>query len=179
MSQPKTPLAEKLVIRFLFIDRDTQTRALRVLEDNFGQIDFLTAPGPFSYTSYYDREMGKGLQRLTAGFLDLVQPESLPDIKLRTNALENELSGGGSRRINIDPGMLSAERFVLATGKNFTHRIYLRDGIYADLTLIYQKGDYRPLPWTYPDYQETEFLHYLRVLRKKLKFQRDGILPRA
>jgi hypothetical protein len=179
MSHPKTPLPVKLVIRFLFIDSDIQTRALRALEEYFGQIDLLTAPGPFPYTSYYDREMGTGIRRLTAAFLDLIQPDSLPDIKLRTNALENEFAREGNRRINIDPGILSEERFVLATGKNFTHRIYLRDGIYADLTLIYQKGNYRPLPWTYPDYQEPEFLHYLRVLRKKLKFQREGTLPRV
>jgi hypothetical protein len=179
MSRPKAPLPAKLVIRFLFIDPDVRTKALRVLEGYFGQIDFLTAPGHFPYTDYYDREMGNGLRRLTAAFLDLVQPDSLPDIKLKTNALEDELSREGNRRINIDPGILNEERFVLATGKNFTHRIYLRDGIYADLTLIYQKGDFRPLPWTYPDYQEPEFLHYLRVLRKKLKFQREGVLPRG
>jgi hypothetical protein len=179
MSFPQKPLSVKLVIRFLFSDPDIQSRALKVLEENFGRIDFLTAPGPFPYTSYYDREMGTGLRRLTAVFFDLVQPDSLPDIKLRTNALENELSREGNRRINIDPGILNEERFVLATGKNFTHRIYLRDGIYADLTLIYQKGGYRPLPWTYPDYQEPEFLHYLQVLRKKLKYQRDGVLPRS
>lgn len=177
MSRPETALPVKLVIRFLFLDSDILTGTLRTLQQYFGQMDFLSAPGPFPYTNYYDREMGKGIRRLTAGFVDLVRPDSLPDIKLRTNGLENELSREGNRQINIDPGILDEKRFVLATGKNFTHRIYLRDGVYADLTLIYQKGDYRPLPWTYPDYREPEFLHYLRVLRKKLKFQRDGILP--
>ena len=111
-------------------------------------------------------------------FLNLVSPQSLPDIKLRTNEIEAVLARDGKRQVNIDPGFLSAERLVLATGKNFIHRVYLRDGIFADLTLIYQKGAYRPLAWTYPDYQEPEFLHYLEVLRKKLKFQSDGILPR-
>ncbi|MHC1729418.1 MAG: DUF4416 family protein [Syntrophobacteraceae bacterium] len=178
MSLPREPAQPKLLVRFLFRDSDVQIEALRALEAHFGPIDFLSPPGPFPYTTYYDDEMGKGIQRQTASFLDLVAPVSLPDIKLSTNEIEKELSRDGKRQVNIDPGFISEERFILATGKNFTHRIYLRNGIYADLTLIYQKGAYRPLPWTYPDYQEPDFLHCLSVLRKKLRFQRDGILPR-
>ena len=140
-------------------------------------MDFLSISSAFTYTAYYDDEMGRAIRRQTASFLNLVAPESLPDIKLRTNEIETSLLSDGKRQVNIDPGLLGPERFVLATGKNFTHRVYLRDGIYADLTLVYQKGAYRPLPWTYPDYREPEFLHYLEVLRKKLKFQLDGIVP--
>src|SRR5689334_11293899 len=131
MSTPKEPLPAKLVIRFLFSDEAVQMEALRRLEVLFGPIDYLSAPGPFPYTTYYDREMGGGARRQTAVFFDLVEPVALPDIKLRTNELEVEFSRDGKRRVNIDPGILSEERFVLATGKNFTHRIYLRDGIYA------------------------------------------------
>jgi hypothetical protein len=178
MSQPKEPCPAKLIIRFLFSDPWAQIEALNALVSNFGPMDFLSGSGAFTYTAYYDAEMGQGIRRQTAAFVNLVAPESLPDIKLRTNEIENSLLRDEKRQVNIDPGLLSAERFVLATGKNFTHRVYLRDGIYADLTLVYQKGAYRPLPWTYPDYHEPEFLHYLEVLRKKLKFQQDAILPR-
>jgi hypothetical protein len=178
MSHPREPDPAKLIIRFLFSDPGSQRQALEALVSDFGPMDFLSMPGAFPYTTYYDNEMGQGIRRQTAGFLKLVSPGSLPDIKLRTNDIEISLSRDGKREVNIDPGLLSAERFVLATGKNFTHRIYLRNGIYADLTLIYQKGAYRAMPWTYPDYREPEFLHYLAVLRKKLKFQRDGVLPR-
>ncbi len=177
MSRPKEPPSAKLVIRFLFCDFGVQVEALRRIEKLFGRMDYLSAPGPFPYTTYYDREMGAGIRRQTAAYLDLVEPGTLPDIKLRTNAIEDQLSKAGSRQVNIDPGMLSAERFVLATGKDFTHRLYLRDGIFADLTLMYQKGAYRPLPWTYPDYREPEFIDLLSVLRKKLKFRKDGKLP--
>ncbi|MCE5335857.1 MAG: DUF4416 family protein [Desulfobacteraceae bacterium] len=177
MSQPREPSSTKLVIRFLFHDPEVQELALRRLAELFGPLDFVSAPGPFPYTSYYDAEMGVGLLRQTASFVDLVAPDFLPEIKLQTNEIEKRLSCDGKRQVNIDPGILSEERFVLATGKNFTHRIYLRAGIYADLTLIYQKGGYRALPWTYPDYQEPEFLHFLGVMRKKLRFQRDGRLP--
>jgi hypothetical protein len=153
-------------------------QALNALVTDFGPVDFLSAPGAFPYTTYYDDEMGQGILRQTASFLNLVAPGSLAVIKLRTNAIETGLSLDGKRKVNIDPGLLSLENFILATGKNFTHRIYLRDGIYADLTLIYHKGAYGSLPWTYPDYREPEFLHYLGVLRKKLRLQRDGTLPR-
>jgi hypothetical protein len=177
MSRPREPVSAKLIIRFLFTDSTVQTKVLRRLEGLFGPMDYLSASAPFPYTTYYDREMGQGLRRQTAAYLDPVAPGALPDVKLRTNELEEEFSSEGNRKVNIDPGILSQERFVLATGKNFTHRIYLRDGIYADLTLMYQKGAYGPLPWTYPDYREPEFIHLLAVLRQKLRFQQDGVLP--
>jgi hypothetical protein len=177
MSLPKEPLPAKLLVGLLFADFEIRDRALENLFERFGPADFLSNAGPFTYTAYYDREMGAALMRQACSFLTLVRPETLPDIKLFTNQLEIDLSHAGKRRINLDPGLLSAERLVLATGKNFIHRIYLRDGIYADLTLLYEKGAYRKLPWTYPDYQEPLLLHFLGVLRQKLQFQHQGRLP--
>jgi hypothetical protein len=177
MSLPKEPLPAKLIVGLLFSDPEVRDRALGMLCEHFGPVDFLTEAKPFTYTAYYDREMGAGILRQVCSFLNLVRPESLPDIKRFTNHLEIDFSRAGERRINLDPGLLSAERLVLATGKNFTHRIYLRDGIYADLTLIYQKGTYQKLPWTYPDYLDPMLLHFLCVLRQKLHFQHQGRLP--
>jgi hypothetical protein len=178
MSLPKEPHPAKLVIRFLFSDYGVQLHVLDVLAVDFGPMDFLSSPGDFPYTSYYEDEMGRGIRRQTAAFLHLVGQETLPDIKLRTNEIEALFLQNGKRQVNIDPGILSMERLVLATGKNFIHRIYLREGIYADLSLIYREGAYRPLSWTYPDYREPEFLHHLEVLRKKLRYQQDGTFPR-
>jgi hypothetical protein len=178
MSNPREPSPAKLIIGFLYSDPNAQRHALDALTSEFGEMDFLSQSVAFPYTNYYDEELGQEIRRQTAGFLKLVAHESLPDIKLRTNEIEADLSLDGKRQVNIDPGLLSLERLVLATGKNFTHRIYLRSGIYADLTLIFQDGSYRPLDWTYPDYREPEFLHCLGALRKKLKFQQDGILPK-
>ncbi|MDR3569172.1 MAG: DUF4416 family protein [Syntrophobacteraceae bacterium] len=175
---PKEPHPAKLVIRFLFTDSGVQLPVLEALASDFGPMDFLSSPGDFPYTTYYDVEMGPGIRRQTAAFLNLVGQGALPDIKLRTNEIETRFLQNGKRQVNIDPGILSLERLVLATGKNFIHRVYLREGIFADLTLIYREGAYRSLPWTYPDYREPEFLHYLEVLRKKLKYQMDGTFPR-
>lgn len=67
--------------------------------------------------------------------------------------------------MNLDPGLVTPENFILATGKNFSHRIYLRDGVFADLTLVYRKGEYRALPWTYPDYASREIRDLLKGVR--------------
>lgn len=179
MSQPKEPMEAKLFVGFLFCDKSVQRLVLEALSERFGPMDFLAAPERFLYTTYYDKEMGPGIHWQCGSFLQLVHPETLPDIKLFTNQLELLVSRPGGRQVNIDPGLLSEERFILATGKNYTHRIYLRDGIYADLTLIYQKGAFRILPWTYPNYQAPAMLHILDTLRTKLIFQRTGKLPRS
>ncbi len=83
----------------------------------------------------------------------------------------------GKRQVNLDPGILSEERLILATGKNYTHRIYLRNGIYGDLTLIYGKGSYRTLPWTYPDYSDPRLIHFLCVSAAEARFSEDRQTP--
>jgi hypothetical protein len=179
MSRPFEPPVAKLIIGLLYRSSDIQHQVLDILLDRYGPLDMITEPIPFDYTTYYDREMGSGILRQVASFEDLVAQGTLPDIKLVTNRIEQELSNEGKRAINLDPGLLTEERLVLASGKNFTHRIYLREGIYGDLTLIYQKGNFRPLPWTYADYQEPSLLHFLKALRRKLIYQRTGKLPRS
>ncbi len=179
MSRPSEPPPAKLIMGLLFRESDVQQRVLDILDERYGPLDMLTEPIPFSYTTYYDREMGAGLLRQMASFENLVEMGALPDIKLTTNQIESEMAVSGQRTINLDPGILTEERLVLASGKNFTHRIYLRNGIYADLTLIYRKGAFHPFPWTYVDYQEPLFLHFFRALKRKLMFQRTGRLPRT
>ncbi|MGA7877499.1 MAG: DUF4416 family protein [Desulfoferrobacter sp.] len=179
MSVPREPQDAKLVVGLLFREFTIQKQTLMSLNERFGPIDFLTESKSFDYTDYYDKEMGSSLYRQTASFERLVRPELLADIKLFSNELEKRFAQENRRRVNIDPGLLSEERLVLATGKNYTHRIYLRDGIFADLTLIYQKGSYNVLPWTYPDYRAPELLHFLGVLRQKLIYQRTKRLPRS
>ena len=111
--------------------------------------------------------MGAPLFRRLFSFKEMIQQEDLASIKLFTNTIESSCSHKDKRNINIDPGYLLSERFVLATGKNFTHRIYIGKKIYADLTLIYQKGAFRKLPWTYPDYTDKNMLGYLSKVREK------------
>jgi len=174
----RKPPQAKLVLGLLFRDRDVRRKALEILTERLGPLDFLTEATPFTYTDYYFREMGGELYRQTAAFLRLLPADRLADVKWLTQEVEDRLAVQGKRRINLDPGLLGEERLVLATGKNYTHRIYLKEGIYADLALVFRKGSYRPLPWTYPDYREPRLLQLLGGLRRKLIFQRTGRLPR-
>jgi hypothetical protein len=111
--------------------------------------------------------MGEPLFRRVMAFGGLINQGALASIKRTTNAIEDTYAIEGKRRVNIDPGYMLAERFVLATGKNFTHRIYIGGGIYADLTLMYQKGAFRALPWTYPDYAGEKMQDFLTLVRDR------------
>lgn len=174
MSEPHPPEPVKLVMSLFARDDGVIGDALRELSGIYGPPDFISAPLAFDETDYYGKEFGEGLRRRFTAFAELIRPETLPEIKLRTNALEKQLAAGEKRRVNIDPGYLSRPHLILATGKGFAHRPYLRDGIYADLTLIYQAGGYHPLPWTYPDYAGAEMTGILRRIREKYVLQLKG-----
>ena len=167
MSQPEAPAAAKLVIGAFSAEPALIAEAAHALEDLFGAIEMISPWFEFDYTDYYYPEMGRPLRRRMFIFKKLVAQGSLADIKRRTNALEQHTCEGARRRINIDPGYLLKERFVLATGKNYTHRIYIGQGIYADLTLIFQNGGYQPLPWTYPDYADQSMRVFLSLVRQR------------
>lgn len=167
MSQPQPPQPAKLVIGLFTNQKELFEPAAAALSDRFGDADIVSNWFSFAYTDYYEPEMGAPLYRRMMAFKPLVAQDALPDIKLATNELEKGYEKDGKRRINIDPGYLLLERFVLATGKNFTHRIYIGGGIYADLTLIYTRGAFQALPWTYPDYAGNDIMAFLKKVRKK------------
>lgn len=147
--------------------------ALRLLSDTMGPIEEKTTPAPFTHTTYYDREMGKGLMRLFVLFSPLVDREILPDIKIFTNATEDLFVDEGGRTVNIDSGYIALEHVILATTKGYAHRVYVGKGIHADLTLMFNSGSYRALEWTYPDYAEEQtialFNRWRELCRKALR----------
>lgn len=167
MSHPQSAKAAKLVIGLLVNDKALLDEVAADLERKFGAIDMISQWFDFKFTDYYSNEMGKPLFRRMVAFSRLIEQESLAQIKLSTNDLERAYAVNGRRSVNIDPGYLLYERFVLATGKNYSHRIYIGKGIYADLTLIFQKGSYQCLSWTYPDYRERSMISFLKQVRKK------------
>jgi hypothetical protein len=167
MSQPQSPKPAKLIAGFFVKDKALAADIAQDLQERLGPVDMVSAWFPFDFTTYYEKEMGGPLHRRLMAFRPLVEQTELPAIKRMTNELEQKYQRQGQRRVNVDPGYLLAERFVLATGKNFTHRIYIGEGIYADLTLIYQKGDFKSLPWTYPDYADRRLIDFLILVRNK------------
>jgi len=128
--------------------------------------------------------MGSGLRKRFLVFQDLIPADQLVDIKLRTNELEQELKISKSwpepRPLNLDPGILSLGKFMLATTKDQAHRIYLRAGIYAETTLRFQDHAFQPWPWTYADYRQPEVLAFLGEAREYYRQRlasRDALGP--
>ena len=167
MSIPQEPKPAKLVIGFFLNNKQLLEPIAKELSARFGSADIISSWMPFDYTAYYEREMGAPLFRRLFAFEKLIQQSMLAQIKVSTNQIEQHYGRDGKRCVNIDPGYLVQERFVLASGKNYSHRIYLSEGIYADLTLIYHQGRFQELPWTYPDYADRPMLRVLERIRHK------------
>jgi hypothetical protein len=175
------------------------------LEKKFGPIELRSPILHFNYTDYYEKEMGKDVKRQFLSFQKLIDPGALADIKLFTNKLEEgcrdrarpkdggfstlapskeaspgrlldaRSASGGYRPINLDPGYLASSKLILASTKDYSHRTYLKKGIYAEVTLRYAKGAFEPLPWTFPDYRSKEYINFFTETRtlymKKLRGQ--------
>jgi len=156
----------KLTIGFIYKDETVFAKAESKLRKRFGGIDFQSPAIDFNYTDYYEPEMGKGLRRRFISFRRLIRMEDLYRIKLYTNRLEARFLSGKNRLINIDPGYLDLAKLVLASTKDYSHRIYLRKGIFAEITLSYRNNSFSPNDWTYPDYRASEYVAIFNQIRK-------------
>jgi hypothetical protein len=174
MSLPQPPDLAKLVIGLFTREKQQFKGAAHDLSEEFGEIEVVSPWFSFDYTRYYEAEMGGPLFRRMMVFKTLIEQDTLPDIKAITNRIELKYTRDHKRTVNIDPGYLLLERFVLATGKNYTHRIHVGKGIYADLTLIFQNGSFQPLPWTYPDYADQTMKTFLEKIRDRLRMEVKG-----
>jgi hypothetical protein len=167
MSTPKPPDPAKLVISLFMKDKEQLKPVFPLLERIGGPSDLISRWLDFDFTSYYEKEMGEPLFRRVIAFRHLIAQEDLSRIKEQTNAVEAQFTQEGNRQINIDPGYLLSSRFILATGKDYSHRIYIGRNIYADLTLMYQKTGFKTLEWTYPDYASAPMTDFLEKVRNK------------
>jgi uncharacterized protein DUF4416 len=168
MGKPKEPEPVKLFISLMAMKRDVFDQGVKDLRSAFGQTDTVSETFPFDFTDYYTAEMGKPLFRHFITFERLIPMPILPDIKHATNRLEEKyMVLDGKRQMNIDPGYLCLEHVILATTKGYTHRPYLRDGIYADLELVYRDKSFQPLQWTYPDYRQEGIIKLFNLFRRE------------
>jgi hypothetical protein len=169
MSAPRPPVPVLLVVAVFSRHPGALEWARQRLERTFGPVALASPPFDFIQTTYYESSMGTGLRKQFLVFRDLVAPDCLPPVKLLTNALEDELAQTGNypepRPINLDPGVLSLGKFQLGTTKDQAHRIYLRDGIFAEVTLRFQAGAFEPWPWTYADYRQDCVRSFLKEAR--------------
>lgn len=185
MGRIKRPSPTKLIIGFIFKEEAIVNKSKVLLKKRFGKIDFESTSLPFCHTDYYKNEFGTSLKRKFISFEKLTLPEDLPRIKIATNKIEKRLSklskrppssrlrraslrsfSEGGRLINIDPGYLDLAKLVLATTKDYKHRIYLNCGIYAEVTLFHEKGSFRPWEWTYPDYKTSDYIDIFNRIRQ-------------
>lgn len=174
MGEPKLPFDVVLIVSILYSNEDMLDKALSEIEREFGRGEVLDYMGRFDFSDYYNDELGTPIFRRFWRAHQLFPRDLLADIKIKTNMIEKRYLVEGKRRFNLDPGFLSFENFILATTKNYTHRIYLRDGIYADLTLLYKGKEFVPLDWTYPDYAGLEIRGLLKRERERYLKQIRG-----
>jgi hypothetical protein len=177
MAEPRPPVPVLLIVAAFSGHDRALVWAKGRLEEAFGPVGLASDPFLFNQTTYYEATMGPNLHKQFFAFQNLVAPDCLPDLKHQTNALERELAETGAfpeeRPLNLDPGALTLGKFLLATTKDQAHRIYLRDGIFAEVTLRFQAGRFEPWPWTYADYRQAcvhEFLSEARdYYRERLR----------
>ncbi len=155
----------KLIAAITISDVSLWQNVHTLLESHFSPIDTAIDWYDFTYTEYYREGMGENLKKRMVSFRDLIPAEELPEIKIASNQMEEQFARGGKRRVNIDPGYICQAKLILATTKDFIHRIYLGKGIFGDLHLRLHRGKYEPLQWTYPDYQQPQVLEYFTTVR--------------
>lgn len=174
MADPAAVEPVKVFIAILWQAEDALDQAKRNLTKEWGQIDFEGPDHPFDTTHFYDEEMGTGLHRRIVSHLELVSPEFLPAAKLTCNRIEDELKGAKGRRVNLDVGYLDHNKIILASMKAAGQKIYLTDGVYADLTARFGQGRYQPFEWTFPDLRDGRYDEEWARIREIYKRQRKA-----
>jgi hypothetical protein len=181
--KPEEPGLVKLIVGVLFSEPGLMERGLSMLSEKFGPIDYRSPEFPFDQTDYYVPEMGSPIRRLFVSFVRLIHPRDLAATKIATNEMEERLAGtaleqappGGAfrrRKVNLDPGYMDYDKLVLASAKYNGQKIYLDLGIWADLTLHYEKGRFDPYPWSFPDFKSRLYDSVFLEIRRRFKLQR-------
>ena len=173
MGDISLPDPVKLIVGMLSARRELLAEAAQRLGAEYGPIDLTSEVIDFDFTHYYDQQMGRPLLRQFVAFERLISPDQIAPIKLATNRLEAQFAAaaraGAQRPVNLDPGYVAESKLVLASVKDYAHRIYLRDGIYAEATLRYAAGRWAAGKHTFPDYASGAYDAFLTDARRRLR----------
>jgi hypothetical protein len=176
MWEPKEPNPVKVIIGILASDDGSLIAAREAVASQFGPLDLASAIWPFDQSAYYRDQTGPDILRQFVSIEPLTDPGELAEMKHRTNRLEQELAqslaGPFPRPVNLDPGIIEPSKLVLATTKNYSHRVYIGRKIYAEVTLVFDRGVWCPLPYTYPDYRRQSYFDFFSRVRIRLLQQR-------
>jgi hypothetical protein len=166
----------KLFVGMLSAYPGALAEAEAALAEALGPVDLRSDLFAHAFTEYYRDEMGQPLVRLFVSFERLIAPDRLADLKRLTNQIEDRMAESGHwpvlRPMNLDPGYIAPSKLVLASTKDFSHRIHLQEGIYAEVTLRYVHGEWKTLEWTYPDYRTPAYHDFFTHVRERLLEQR-------
>ena len=165
----------KLIAGLISNDEALFDKAAAILEKKLkNKVDFKSGVIDFSYTDYYDKEMGGGLKRKFLSFKKLVRLEGIAKVKLLTNDIEKRFLIDGKRAVNIDPGYIDAAKLVLFSTKDYSHRVHAGNGVFAEVTLHYKNKRFDFWPWTYPDYRSDEYVRIFGAIRDIYKNAKDN-----
>jgi hypothetical protein len=172
MWELKEPRPVKLIVGILAADRQCLQAAVEAIDDKFGSPDFISEVWPFDQTDYYKDQAGEHILRQFVSVDKLIDPGKLAKIKHKTNRLERKLAKKLAtplpRPVNLDPGFIEPSKLVLATTKNYSHRIYIGQKMYAEVTLTFDKGGWHPFDYTYPDYRQQCYFDFFAKVRTRL-----------
>jgi hypothetical protein len=147
------------------------------LAARYGPVDLHSPAFPFDQTAYYDAEMGNPIVRCFFSFQTLIAPAEISSIKRSTNDLEAAFAAEHCqvrRPVNLDPGYMEESKIILASTKNFYHRILLSEGIYGEVTLHFSSGAWQAFPWTFPDFRSGRYDDFFKQLRRIYRDQRKA-----
>lgn len=168
MAEAKKALLAKLIIGIMYAEEKIYEQTIEILKQQFGEFE----QGPtinFNFTNYYQEETGKNLKKTYVVFEEQINREKLPQIKILTNKIEKDFLTEDKRKINIDPGYLTEHQVVLASAKEHPHRIYLADGIYGQIVLVFCRNEWITVDKTFADYKQKEVQEFLMNIRKNFK----------
>ena len=172
MWELKEPKPAKLIIGILAANRQCLHTAVEALTSKFGRTDFVSNVWQFTQTDYYKDQTGEHILRQFVSTEHLIAPALLAKIKHRTNKLEQKLAAKLAlplpRPVNLDPGIIEPSKLILASTKNYSHRIYIGKKMYAEVTLIYDKGKWKAFDYTYPDYKGQCYFDFFAKVRARL-----------
>ena len=176
LSKPK-PV--KLLCGILACDAPALDAARRLLIETLGAADCVSEVWPFDMTAYYAEQAGPAILRQFVSFSDPVDPGCLAAVKHTANRLERQLAAElqrpWPRPVNFDPGLIEPSKLVLASTKNFAHRVYIGDRMYAEVTMIYVRGTWQTFPFTFPDFKSGRYDAFLSTVRRRLTEQLKDI----
>ncbi len=169
--EPSEPIPVKLFCGVLYSDEQLLNDSRLLLVEKYGEIDYQGDQFNFEISEYYRPEMGWPIYRRFWAFETLINPNEIARLKIECNEIEDQLTVAGNRKVNLDPGYMDYDKIVLASAKYNGQKIYLDYGIYADLTLRYEKGNFYPYPWSFPDFKNGQYNQTFLRIREIYKVQ--------